>query len=41
MDKGNNVAWEMRSRIYGTKIEGVLPKSFPRVVNSYLDKWMY
>lgn len=36
-----DIAWEKRSRIYGTQIEGVLPKSFPRAVNDYLDKWMY
>lgn len=34
-------AWEDRSEKYGKNIEGVLPKSFPRPVNRYLDRWMY
>lgn len=33
--------WEKRSREYGTRIEGVLPKSLPKLVNEYLDRWMY
>lgn len=32
--------WEARSRKYGRSIEGVLTKSFPGIVNNYLDKWM-
>lgn len=36
-----NLAWEKRSKNYGTKIEGVLPKFLPPLVNGYLDKWMY
>lgn len=34
-------AWEKRSRQYGRRIEGVLPKSFPRPVNRYLHNWMF
>lgn len=34
-------AWEKRSRQYGRRIEGVLPKSFPRPVNEYLHNWMF
>lgn len=39
----NTVAklWEKRSKIYGKQIEGVLPKSFPPVVNEYLDDFMF
>lgn len=33
--------WEERSQKYGRNIEGVLPKSFPKVVNLYLDQWMF
>jgi len=33
--------WNDRSKIYGDKIEGVLPKSFPRNANLYLDKWSF
>lgn len=33
--------WQERSKKYGRRIEGVLPKSFPRFVNNYLDRWMY
>ncbi len=33
-------AWEERSRKYKDLIEGVLPKSFPKEVNMYLDDWM-
>ena len=33
--------WGERSEKYGRKIEGVLPKSFPKVLNNYLDRWMY
>lgn len=33
--------WEERSIKYNDQIEGVLPKSFPRDVNLYLDSWMY
>lgn len=33
--------WEKRSLKYGTKVEGVLPKSFPREVNKYLHQWMF
>lgn len=33
--------WQERSQKYGKKIEGVLPKSFPPLVNGHLDKWMY
>lgn len=32
--------WEERSQEYGSKIEGVLPKSLPRPVNEYLHNWM-
>lgn len=34
-------AWEERSRKYGTKPEGVLPKSLPAPVNDYLNNWMF
>lgn len=34
-------AWKKRSIEYQDAIEGVLPKSFPRAVNYYLDIWMY
>lgn len=34
------LAWKKRSLKYGTKIEGVLPKSFPTIVNNYLHQWM-
>lgn len=33
--------WEKRSRSYGDKPEGVLPKSYPSVLNESLDIWMY
>lgn len=33
--------WEERSLKFGTKIEGVLPKSWPRKLNNFLDEWMY
>lgn len=33
--------WEERSKKYGRKIEGVLPKLFPKAVNLYLDQWMF
>jgi len=33
--------WEKRSKKYGSRIEGVLLKSFPRPVNEYLDQWMW
>lgn len=33
--------WEDRSKKYGRSIEGVLPKSFPKPVNHYLDQWMF
>lgn len=33
--------WEKRSLKYGTKIEGVLPKSLPTSVNNYLHEWMF
>lgn len=36
-----NLAWEKRSKVYGTKIEGVLPKFLPALINGYLDEWMY
>lgn len=35
------LAWEKRSHKYGTKIEGVLPKSFPKEINLYLHQWMF
>ena len=34
-------AWEARSQKYKTAMEGVLPKSFPKPVNLYLDGWMF
>lgn len=34
-------AWEARSKKYGIRLEGVLPKSFPKVSNKYLDVWMW
>lgn len=33
--------WEKRSQKYGGALEGVLPKSFPKPANEYLNKWMY
>ncbi len=33
--------WEKRSKLYQNEIEGVMPKSFPRVLNHYLDQWMF
>lgn len=33
--------WEKRAQNYKSKIEGVLPKSFPPHVNKYLDIWMW
>lgn len=33
--------WEERSQRYGRSLEGVLTKSFPRVVNLYLHQWMF
>ena len=35
------VAWNERSKKYGKKIEGVLPKSLDPLINDYLDKWMF
>ncbi len=35
------LAWEKRGKLYLDKLEGVLPKSFPKFINSYLDQWMY
>ncbi|KKR81021.1 MAG: Methyltransferase type 11 [Candidatus Daviesbacteria bacterium GW2011_GWA1_41_61] len=32
--------WEQRSQKYGTRIEGVLLKSVPSVINDYLHQWM-
>lgn len=34
-------AWENRSKQFGKKIEGVLPKSLPPVLNNYLDSFMF
>jgi len=33
--------WEERGRKFGRKIEGVLPKSWPKSLNYYLDEWMW
>ena len=33
--------WNRRSLKYKDSLEGVLPKSFPRDVNLYIDDWMY
>lgn len=33
--------WDERSKKYGSRIEGVLPKSYPLELNFYLDNWMY
>lgn len=41
MENYINIFWEKRSKIYGTKITGVLPKSFPLPVNDYLHHWMF
>ncbi len=41
MTENINTLWEQRSKTYGTRAEGVLPKSFPPVVNSYLHRWMF
>lgn len=32
--------WESRYRSYGNRIEGVLQKSFPLIINKYLHEWM-
>lgn len=32
--------WENRYRFYGSRIEGVLQKSFPAIINKYLHEWM-
>lgn len=34
-------AWNERSKKYGRRIEGVLPKSLDPLINDYLDKWMF
>lgn len=34
-------AWQKRSKLYKRQIEGVLPKSFPKRANLYLDRWMF
>lgn len=43
MNENSNIktAWNERSRKYGKKIEGVLPKSLDPAINDYLDKWMF
>lgn len=40
-DNAIRLAWQKRSKLYGKKPEGVLPKSLPALVNDYLDNWMY
>lgn len=40
MNKINNF-WEKRSQKYGNKIEGVLIKSAPPIINTYLNNWMF
>ncbi len=34
-------SWETRSKQYGRRIEGVLPKSLPPELNNYLDNFMF
>jgi len=34
-------SWQKRSGIYEDRLEGILPKSFPVMVNKYLDSWMF
>lgn len=41
INKNTPALWEERSKLYGTQIQGVLPKSYPMELNDYLDKWMY
>lgn len=41
MEESISDLWEKRSQIYETRIEGVLPKSFPPAVNGYLHRWMF
>lgn len=36
-----NEFWEKRSQKYGDKIEGVLIKSVPPIINTYLNDWMF
>ena len=35
----NKIAWEKRSRLYGTSLKGVLFKGCPDVVNEHLHDW--
>lgn len=41
MKEDIGILWEQRSKVYGTRPEGVLPKSFPGPVNNYLHNWMF
>ena len=39
--KSTRKLWEERSKKFGLRKEGVLPKFLPPSVNAYLDNWMY